>query len=318
MQLSEIYEIGKSRLSQEEYGRLLGFVETGFIERNDRLELDRYTFRQRCIDAKEASTACRVLGVDLSSPVAMSAMTMPIPAISENGLLEVARGLKAAGSLMWTGTPLPQNLKEIMSTGVPLVANVKPYRDRGKLEEEIETIIEADVTWLGLEIDSGQGTKVKDKEMAFDCTPWAQKEIEAIKNKAPMPLVCKGILSREDALKCVDAGADLLVVSHHGGHTLDYMPHPLQVMEEIAQAVNGKVPLMIDGGFRRGSDVLKGLASGADLVGLGRPILYGLAANGEEGVRDVIQGVTRELARLMTMVGASDPSRISPDILIRS
>ena len=318
MQLSEIYEIGKSRLSQEEYGRLLGFVETGFIERNDRLELDRYTFRQRCIDAKEASTACRVLDVDLSSPVAMSAMTMPIPAISENGLLEVARGLKAAGSLMWTGTPLPQNLKEIMSTGVPLVANVKPYRDRGKLEEEIETIIEADVTWLGLEIDSGQGTKVQDKEMAFDCTPWAQKEIEAIKNKAPMPLVCKGVLSREDALKCLDAGADLLVVSHHGGHTLDYMPHPLQVMEEIVQVVNGKVPLMIDGGFRRGSDVLKGLASGADLVGLGRPILYGLAANGEEGVRDVIQGVSRELSRLMTMVGASDPSRISPDILIRS
>ena len=318
MQLSEIYEIGKSRLSQEEYGRLLGFVETGFIERNDRLELDRYTFRQRCIDAKEASTACRVLDVDLSSPVAMSAMTMPIPAISENGLLEVARGLKAAGSLMWTGTPLPQNLKEIMSTGVPLVANVKPYRDRGKLEEEIETIIEADVTWLGLEIDSGQGTKVQDKEMAFDCTPWAQKEIEAIKNKAPMPLVCKGVLSREDALKCLDAGADLLVVSHHGGHTLDYMPHPLQVMEEIVQVVNGKVPLMIDGGFRRGSDVLKGLASGADLVGLGRPILYGLAANGEDGVRDVIQGVSRELSRLMTMVGASDPSRISPDILIRS
>jgi isopentenyl diphosphate isomerase/L-lactate dehydrogenase-like FMN-dependent dehydrogenase len=205
-----------------------------------------------------------------------------------------------------------------MSTGVPLVANVKPYRDRSKLEEEIETIVEAGVTWLGLEIDSGQGTKVQDKEMAFDCSPWAQKEIEAIKNKAPMPLVCKGILSREDALKCIDAGADLLVVSHHGGHTLDYMPHPLQVMDEIVQAVNGKVPLMIDGGFRRGSDVLKGLASGADLVGLGRPILYGLAADGENGVRDVIQGVTRELARLMTMVGASEPAKISPDILIRS
>jgi isopentenyl diphosphate isomerase/L-lactate dehydrogenase-like FMN-dependent dehydrogenase len=318
MQLSELYEIGKSRMSQQEYGRLLGFVETGFIEHNDRRELDRFTFRQRCIDAQEASTSCRVLDVDLSSPVVMSAMTMPIPAISENGLLEVARGLQAAGSLMWTGTPLPQNLGEVMSTGVPLVANVKPYRDRSKLEEEIETIVEAGVTWLGLEIDSGQGTKVQDKEMAFDCSPWAQKEIEAIKNKAPMPLVCKGILSREDALKCIDAGADLLVVSHHGGHTLDYMPHPLQVMDEIVQAVNGKVPLMIDGGFRRGSDVLKGLASGADLVGLGRPILYGLAADGENGVRDVIQGVTRELARLMTMVGASEPAKISPDILIRS
>jgi isopentenyl diphosphate isomerase/L-lactate dehydrogenase-like FMN-dependent dehydrogenase len=318
MGLQEIYEQGRNKLSQEEFGRLLDYVESGFLARNDRLELDRYTFRQRCIDAEVAETSCRVLGVELDSPVVMSAMTMPIPAISENGLLEVARGLKAAGSLMWTGTPLPQNLQEIVQTGVPIVANVKPYQDRSQLHREIDAILEAGATWLGLEIDSGQGTKVGDKEMAFVCTPWSRGEIEDIVRRSSIPVVCKGVLSGDDARKCLDAGADLIVASHHGGHTLDYLPHPLQVMEEIHQVVDRRMPIMIDGGFRRGSDVLKGLAKGASLVGLGRPILYGLAANGEDGVRDVILEIKRELTRLMTMVGASRPALVSPDILISS
>lgn len=87
-------------------------------------------------------------------------------------------------------------------------------------------------------------------------------------------------------------------------------------MDEIVAAVKGKVEIIVDGGFRRGSDVLKGLAFGASLVGLGRPILYALAAGGEKGVSDLITGITRELSRLMTMVGAKDPTKVEKGILI--
>jgi isopentenyl diphosphate isomerase/L-lactate dehydrogenase-like FMN-dependent dehydrogenase len=86
-------------------------------------------------------------------------------------------------------------------------------------------------------------------------------------------------------------------------------------MDEIVSAVKGKAVILVDGGFRRGSDVIKGLAFGASLVGLGRPILYGLAAGGREGVRDVISGITNELKRIMSMVGAPEPSLVTRDVL---
>jgi hypothetical protein len=248
----------------------------------------------------------------------MSSMTMPIPAIADDALIQLAIGLKKAGSLMWTGTPIPKNLKEIAKTGVPLAANIKPLKDRKKMHEELDEILEGGVTWVGIEIDSGQGTKVGDREMGIECSPFTLKEIMEIKEKVSVPLACKGVLSREDAEKCVEGGADLIVISNHGGHTLDYLPHPFQVMDEIVAAVKDRVEIMVDGGFRRGSDILKGLAFGASLVGLGRPILYGLAAAGETGIRDLIEGITRELSRLMTMVGAVDPGTVDRDILVKN
>ena len=316
MQLTEIYTRGKAFFENREIGKLLDYAETGFILHNDRQVLDGFTFRQRCIDAVAADTTCRVLGVPLATPVIMSSMTMPIPAIADDGLMQVAEGLKAAGSLLWTGTPIPANLEELVATGVPVAANVKPLKDRAKMHADIERILAAGVTWLGLEIDAGIGTKIADREMGFDCQPLSTKEIRRIKETVTIPLICKGVLSREDALKCADAGVDAIVVSSHGGHTLDYLPHPLQVMDEISRCLEGRMPIIVDGGIRRGSDVLKGLAFGASLVGLGRPILYGLAAGGQSGVAGLVAGVTRELMRLMTMVGASRPDSVGRDILI--
>ena len=316
MDLTEIYQQGEEFFKAKEFGRLLGYVETGFICENDRRILDRFTFRQKSIDAPEALTACRVLDIELSSPVIMSSMTMPIPAIADEALMQLARGLKAAGSLMWTGTPIPNNLRDIVATGVPVVANVKPFKDRDKMDAELDKVIEDGVTWVGIEIDAGRGTKIGDREMGFDCSPLSLREIEAIKKRVPIPLACKGVLSRGDAEKCVAAGVDIIFVSNHGGHTLDYLPHPFQVMDEIVEIAKGKAEIIVDGGFRRGSDVLKGLAFGASLVGLGRPILYALAAGGEEDIISLISGITQELARLMSMVGVREPVNVNKEILI--
>jgi isopentenyl diphosphate isomerase/L-lactate dehydrogenase-like FMN-dependent dehydrogenase len=316
VELTDLYQKGEKLLRTKDIGFLLDGVETGFILAHDRRILDRYTFRQQCLDAIEATTQCHVLGLKLSTPVIMSAMTMPIPAIMDDGLINVAQGLKESGSLMWTGTPIPQNLRKIIATGVPVAANVKPFQDRRKMFDSIAQIQEAGVRWVGIEIDSGQGTKIRDRMMATDCSPLSLKEIKQIREKVSVPLILKGVLSTKDAQKSVDAGADAIVVSNHGSHTLDYLPHPLQVMDEIVAAVKGKIVIIVDGGFRRGSDVLKGLAFGASLVGLGRPILYGLSASGTEGVKGVIDGITHELKRIMTMVGISEHGQIHRDVLI--
>jgi len=316
MGLTEIYEEGKKILKGKEFGWVLDAVETGFILEHDRRILDRYTFRPRYIDGVVPQTACRILDVELATPVIMSAMTMPIPAIRDNGLMDVARGLKDAGSLMWVGTPIPKNLKELAATGVPLVANAKPFGDRDKMFRALEEIQEAGVTWVGIETDAGQGTKIHDKQVASDCEPLSLQELKDIRKKVSCPLICKGILSRRDAEKCVEAGADGMVVSNHGAHTLDYLPHALQVLDEIVEAVGDAAVLIADGGFRRGSDVLKGLAFGASVIGLGRPILYGLAARGREGVHHLIDEITKEMVRIMSLIGAENPATLTRDMLI--
>jgi len=150
----------------------------------------------------------------------------------------------------------------------------------------------------------------------MDLTELYQKGEELLRKRVSTPLIFKGILSRDDAIKSVDSGADGIMVSNHGAHTLDYLPHPLQVMDEIVSEVSGKVAIMVDGGFRRGSDVLKGLAFGASLVGIGRPILYGLAADGREGVKGVVNGITQELKRIMTLAEVPEPGQVPHDILI--
>lgn len=98
MELTYLYQKGEELLRKRDIGFLLDGVETGFILEHDRLILDRYTFKQQCIDATEANTVCDVLGLKLSTPVIMSAMTMPIPAIVDDGLIKVAQGLKESGS----------------------------------------------------------------------------------------------------------------------------------------------------------------------------------------------------------------------------
>ena len=172
--------------------------------------------------------------------------------------------------------------------------------------------------YTGLALKSIQAREPRSKTslMASDCSPLSLRDLKEIRRRISRPLIFKGILSPADALKSVDAGADAIVVSNHGGHTLDYLPHAFQVMDELLKPLKDKIPIFVDGGFRRGSDVLKGLAFGAALVGLGRPVLYGLAAGGREGVEAVIDEISRELKRIMCMVGAANPSQVKRNILI--
>ena len=214
-------------------------------------------------------------------------------------------------------TARQKNLEQIVATGVPVAANVKPQTDRKKMFESLEEIQSAGVNWIGIEIDSGQGTKVHDRQMASDCSPLSLDELKEIRKRVSIPIIFKGVLSKEDAEKSLEAGADGIFLSNHGAHTLDYLPHPFQVMDEIVQIIKEDAVIIVDSGFRRGSDVFKGLSFGAGLVGLGRPILYGLAANGAEGVKNVIQEMTEELKRFMSMTGSVDPEHVQRDLMIK-
>ena len=316
MRLTEIYQKGAEILESKKLSFMLRGVETEYVLRNNEEVFKRYRFRQKAIDAIDAATEIRLLNVELQAPIVMSSITAPIPRIQPAGLVKVARALKEVGSMMSIGTPIPSNLKELVESGVPLVQTFKPLSDRSKLMEMVSGAEAAGVTWEGIEIDAGGGTKILDTPMVRDCSPISLPELKEIKRQLSRPFLVKGVLSPWDAEKALEAGADVIVVSNHGAHTIDYLPHPLEVMDEIVKVVAGKIPIIVDGGFRRGTDVLKGLAFGAQAVGIGRPVLYGLAADGEEGVKTVLREMAEELKRAMTMTGVRDPANVHKGIIL--
>ncbi|EPK8022303.1 MULTISPECIES: lactate oxidase [Providencia] len=131
-------------------------------------------------------------------------------------------------------------------------------------------------------------------------------DIQYVKKLSGLPVIVKGIQSPEDADVVIKAGADAIWVSNHGGRQLDSGPASFDVLPSIAKVVNKRVPIVFDSGVRRGSHVFKALASGADVVAVGRPILYGLNFGGAEGVNSVIQQLNKELSINMMLGGAKN------------
>jgi (S)-mandelate dehydrogenase len=131
------------------------------------------------------------------------------------------------------------------------------------------------------------------------------------------PLVLKGVMCGEDAALAVAAGCDGVIVSNHGGRQLDSVPATIDMLPEVLEAVGGKAEVLIDGGVRRGSDVVKALALGAKACLIGRPWLYGLAAGGEAGVTRVLRTFAEEIDRTLALVGVSDCSSLDPSVLRR-
>lgn len=130
-----------------------------------------------------------------------------------------------------------------------------------------------------------------------------------------MKIVVKGVMTAEDALLAVQHGVDGIVVSNHGGRQLDGVSSTIEALPEIVEAVKGRVPVLVDGGITRGSDVFKALALGADFCLVGRPVLWGLAYDGVKGVKRVLDILERELSRTMTLSGARNVNEIEKGML---
>jgi (S)-mandelate dehydrogenase len=142
-------------------------------------------------------------------------------------------------------------------------------------------------------------------------------DIERVRKRWQGELLLKGILCVEDARRAVEIGANGIVLSNHGGRQLDTAVSGVEVLPSVADAVGDRTTILVDGGFRRGSDVLKALALGADAVMVGRATLYGLSAGGEEGVRHALSLLRTEMERAMTLLGCHTLAELGPH-LIRS
>ena len=141
------------------------------------------------------------------------------------------------------------------------------------------------------------------------------KDIDWLRGFARVPVLLKGVMDPEDAKRAADAGIAALMVSNHGARNLDTVPATVTALPRVAEAVAGRVPILVDGGLRRGTDVLKALALGATAVAIGRPYLYGLAVDGAAGVGRVVQLLRTELEMAMALTGRTSLAAIDRTVL---
>lgn len=156
---------------------------------------------------------------------------------------------------------------------------------------------------------------MKQAEWATRRDHMSWQDLAWLRDAWPRRLLVKGILCVEDAQLAAEHGADGIFISNHGGRQLDGLPSPLEVLPQIAAAVGGQLAIMVDGGFRRGTDIVKALALGADMVFIGRAAMYGLAAGGEAGVRRALQLLRAEIDRVLALLGCASIEDLGPQCL---
>jgi isopentenyl diphosphate isomerase/L-lactate dehydrogenase-like FMN-dependent dehydrogenase len=203
-------------------------------------------------------------------------------------------------------------LKVIKAAGGWGIPVIKP-RETDKIIEKANQAAAAGCAAFGMDIDAAAIINMTNAGQPVG--PKTQAELAKIKQNTTIPFIVKGIMVPEDARACVEAGVDAIVISNHGGRVLDHTPGTAEVLPYIAEAVKGKITILVDGGIRSGADVLKMLALGADGVLVGRPVTIGGVGAGAEGVAMVLNKLAAELRAAMVLTGTPSVSEVPEDIL---
>jgi isopentenyl diphosphate isomerase/L-lactate dehydrogenase-like FMN-dependent dehydrogenase len=337
--LFEYEPLAKARLDPAAYDYYAGGAEDELTLRENRAAYARITLRPRVlVDVSRVVTGTTVLGVPVDMPILVPPMAYQRLAAPE-GELATARAAGGAGTIMVVSTLATASLEEIAAAASgPLWFQLYVYKDRAVSEALVRRAEDVGYRALVLTVDTPLlGRREADERNGFglpahlhmsnfagrDEARPAEPGVSALalhtlaefdpsltwealdwmRSITRLPVVVKGILTGEDADLAARHGATAVVVSNHGGRQLDTAVATIEALPEVAEAVAGRCEVYVDGGIRRGTDVLKALALGARAVFVGRPILWGLAVNGEEGVRHVLELLRRELALDMALAG---------------
>jgi 4-hydroxymandelate oxidase len=289
---------------------------------------------------------------DLSIEVAGTQLSMPVIAAPTayqkiahpEGEVETARGIRSGGGLMVVTTRATMVLEEIAAAvDGPWWYQVYVVNERRITEELVRRakglgatalMLTADTPYLGFKrrghvppvtieehlVNFGThiapGTAMEDIERHIDQDRGIGLETIAwLRDLSGLPVLVKGILRADDAATCIDAGAAGVVVSNHGGRQLDRAIASAVALPDVVTAVGGRAPVLVDGGVRSGTDVLVALALGATATMIGRPVLWGLAAEGREGVQRVLEGFRAELVHAMGLAGIPRVTGIHRDLV---
>jgi isopentenyl diphosphate isomerase/L-lactate dehydrogenase-like FMN-dependent dehydrogenase len=325
MGLRDLREIMRRKAPAEAWKHFNGAAETkATFHRNPRA-FRQYLFRQKIFhDVSEPDISIELFGHKLPTP----AITAPVGSFilfGKDAERQVAEGTDQAGAMMLVSQAAkfgPKDWRDADKSPLVFMA----YMNRGREEVSEYAKLSQDLGYaaVGITMDTVRPVKIGDEVplLTKDGKPRkghksTTKDIEWMKQQVSLPVVVKGIMGADDARAAVNAGADALVVSNHGGRILDYNRAALEALPEVVDAVSGKVPVILDSGIRSGGDIVKALALGAKAVLVGRPVAWGVGAFGALGVERVFAIFTEEMQRVMTMTGAARIADVTQSILFR-
>ncbi len=286
----EFEQMAELVLSPEQFEKIRGGAGGTF---------ERMTFRQRLmVDAMDLDLTTELFGHQMFAPIIVGPVGKQGD-LHPDGELATARGSSAAQTIMVTTRHASHRPEQVAAhTDQPLWYQVYAHDndngDQRPVRDDISAAVAAGCQMLCVTV----GISPEGAPVAID---W--DAVEQLVQSAGVPVVVKGIMNENDAQKALDHGAQGLVVSNHGGAVGLGDVLPVEVLPTIADAVGGRAPVLVDGGFQRGSDILKGLALGATAVMLARPMMWGLAAYGAPGVETALRLLINELARNMAASG---------------
>jgi 4-hydroxymandelate oxidase len=283
----------------------------------NRRAFDDWMIRPRMLrGAYPPDPSTEVLGTPLAFPVVIAPWAYQGMA-HPDGELATARAAADVGTVMVVSTTTWEFLEDVAAAAAgPKWWQLYVFTDRGRTEDTLRRVRDAGFGAICLTVDFPvAGLRHRDTRSGFEMPiglphddlvfdpnlTW--DDLAWIRELAGVPLLVKGILTADDAILALEHGADGIVVSNHGGRQLDGAIPSLRALPEVAEAVGGRIPVLMDGGVRRGTDVLKALALGASAVGVGRPICWGLAVDGETGVHAVLDILRAEFENAMTLSG---------------
>jgi len=333
--------VAEERLDPGAFGYVAGGANDEWTLRQNRAAFERWILRPRMlVDVSRVTTATTVLGTESSMPLFVAPTAFQRLA-HPDGELAMARAAAAAGTVMCLSTLSSVTPAELADAapGAPQWFQLYWSRDRGFTEELLAAVVEAGFRAVMLTVDFPvAGRRERDiregftlpDDLASPNLPVALarrdfhaalggiadarltwRDLEWLRSTCELPLVLKGVLTAEDTLLAAEHGAAAVVVSNHGGRQLDGVPATLDVVQEVVDAAGESVEVLVDGGIRRGTDVLKALALGARAALTGRAALWGLAADGEKGVARVLALLREEIEVGLKLLGCRTPAEVT-------
>jgi 4-hydroxymandelate oxidase len=352
LNVRDLAEIAAKKLPTEAYDYYASGADDEVALRANVEAFERRKIHHRVlVDVSNRVMNTRILGVDVAMPI-LVAPTAFHKMACEDGELATARAAKACGTAMMLSSLSNTDVEDVCAAhpgGVFFQLYV--YRDREATRGLVERAEKAGAKALVLTVDAPLlGRRERDVRNAFSLPAFLKvknlvpagygdldksigasglatyfaglidpslswKDIAWLRSITKLPIAIKGIVRVDDAKRARDEGASAIVVSNHGGRQLDASPATLDVLARVADAVGGDLEVLVDGGVRRGADALKALALGAKAVLVGRPILWGLAWDGEAGARFVLETLRREFDLAMALAGCPTIASITRDLI---
>ena len=334
--------LAAERLDPGAHGYYAGGAGDELTLRDNVEAFRRWQLRPRVlVDVDTCTTSTTVLGQDVSMPLLIAPVAFQRVA-HPDGEIGMARAAKDAGTVMCVSTMATSTPEAIAETGVPRWFQLYVFRDEGVTRELVARVAAAGFTALVLTVDTpflgrrerdlrtgfvvpsefpvaslGEGGLTPAETFALVSPSVSWHDIERLASLSGLPVLVKGVLTAEDAALACEHGASGVVVSNHGGRQLDGVSATIDALEEVVAAVDGRLEVLLDGGIRRGTDVVKALALGAEAVLAGRAPLWGLVVDGEPGARRVLELLQAEILAALQLVGSTSPADVTRDRVSR-